>query len=81
MVTKERVSTRDAAARTGKEYAEEFKKEQARKDKEEIDKFRGKAEKVEEYFFNITDEELLGDLRKARFDFYRLIKIIILKEG
>ena len=81
MVTKERMDTRSAEAQWAKHLAEKAKKKEIKELKEKADEYRNMAEEVELYFESVSDKQLLADLRKSRFDFYRLIKVIILKEG
>ena len=67
-----------ARARKAKERQEKAKRRKSLEENKRLGEYRDMADKVAEYFDNATDEELDVDLRKARFDFCKLIKMKIL---
>ena len=70
---KQRKDDADAA----KVLIKEKQEEESEKKRAELKQYRDMADKVTKYFAKIEDWELEEDLRKARFDFYRHIRINI----
>ena len=78
MIDEDKLLTRLKKAKESKRRAKEAKEKEAKERKEKIGEYRDMADRVEEYFDDVTDEQLEKDLRKARFDFYKLIRMSIL---
>ena len=70
---KQRKDDADAA----KVLIKEKQEEETEKKRAELKQYRDMADKVTKYFAKIEDWELEEDLRKARFDFYRHVRINI----
>jgi uncharacterized FlgJ-related protein len=74
---KAKLRQRKADAEEARERIKEKKEEAAEAKRAELKQYRDMADKVAKYFANIEDWELEEDLRKARFDFYRHVRINI----
>jgi len=77
MTDEDRLSARARKDKEARKRTRETKEKEAKDRKEKIEIYRDMAEEVEDYFDKVTDEELEKDLRKARFDFYKLIRMIV----
>ena len=74
---KAKLKQRKDDADADKARIRERQEEEAQEKEDKLKQYRDMADKIIDYFDDVTDIQLEKDLRKARFDFYRHIRINI----